>query len=168
MGQNSKKGESDDSILLSSLPGHYIRRLQQIAVAIFLDETKTFGITPVQYAALQAIANSPGIDQRTLAGAIGFDTSTIGGVIDRLDARGLVKRGYSETDRRVRLLSLTPEGRKLLKAVIPSMQVAQQRILAPLSESDRRDFMRILEQLVIANNDLSRAPSEPESGRISQ
>ena len=49
---------------LDELPGHYIRRLQQIAVAIFLQETEATGITPVQYAALQMVCNQPGIDQR--------------------------------------------------------------------------------------------------------
>ena len=72
---------------LEQLPGHHIRRLQQIAVAIFLQETEATGITPVQYAALQTVvANMPGLDQRTLARSIGFDTSTIAGVIDRLEA----------------------------------------------------------------------------------
>ena len=61
---------------LEALPGHYIRRLQQIAVAIFLQETEKHGVTPVQYAALHKIGNAPGIDQRTLARSIGLDTSS--------------------------------------------------------------------------------------------
>jgi len=77
---------------LEALPGTYIRRLQQIAVAIFLQETEPFGLTPVQYAALAAVRRLPGVDQRTLAATIGLDTSTTGGVIDRLEARGLVRR----------------------------------------------------------------------------
>jgi MarR family transcriptional regulator, lower aerobic nicotinate degradation pathway regulator len=145
---------------LDSLPGYYIRRLQQIAVAIFLDEAKRFEVTPVQYAALQAISDSPGIDQRTLARRIGFDTSTIGGVIDRLDARGLVLRSASDTDRRVRLLTLTKAGRELTNAVIPDMLRAQSRILAPLSAPEQKRFMSMLRRLVEANNDMSRAPGE--------
>ena len=85
----------DTDNALDALPGHYIRRLQQIAVAIFLEETAGFGITPVQFAALSAVAQQPQIDQRSLARTIGFDTSTIGGVIDRLEARGLVQRSAS-------------------------------------------------------------------------
>ena len=75
-------------VKLDSLPGHHIRRMHQIAVAIFLQETEAHALTPVQYAAMQAVANSPGLDQRPLASTVGFDTSTIGGVIDRLEARG--------------------------------------------------------------------------------
>ena len=34
-------------LALDTLPGHYIRRLQQIAVAVFLQETEAQGVTPV-------------------------------------------------------------------------------------------------------------------------
>jgi DNA-binding MarR family transcriptional regulator len=145
---------------LEALPGYYIRRLQQIAVAIFLQETAKHGVTPVQYAALHKVRIAPGIDQRTLARSIGLDTSTIAGVVDRLDARGLMQRGASPEDRRVRLLSLTSAGQDLLKANQPNMLKAQERILAPLPEAERSEFMRMLRALVTANNELSRAPSE--------
>jgi DNA-binding MarR family transcriptional regulator len=145
---------------LEALPGHYIRRLQQIAVAIFLQETEQHGVTPVQYAALHKIGSAPGIDQRTLARAIGLDTSTTAGVIDRLETRGLMQRSASPEDRRVRLLSLTAAGQDLLAAIEPDMLKAQQRILAPLPEAERSEFMRMLRALVSANNELSRAPGE--------
>jgi DNA-binding MarR family transcriptional regulator len=145
---------------LETLPGHYIRRLQQIAVAIFLQETSPTGVTPVQYAALQAVANTPGIDQRTLARTIGFDTSTTAGVIDRLEARGLLLRNASPDDRRVRLLTLTDKGHELLESVVPAMLRAQARMLEPLPKRERAEFMRMLRELVQANNELSRAPSE--------
>jgi len=145
---------------LGDLPGHHIRRLHQIAVAIFLQETEAAGVTPVQYAVLQAAANQPGIDQRTLARSVGLDTSTTAGVIDRLEARGLLQRDSSPDDRRVRLLSLTDDGRALLAAVWPAMQRAQERILEPLHKAERKEFMRMVRTLVTANNELSRAPSD--------
>jgi MarR family transcriptional regulator, lower aerobic nicotinate degradation pathway regulator len=145
---------------LESLPGHDIRRLQQIAVAVFLQETEAHGITPVQYAALQAVANAPGLDQRSLARTVGFDTSTIAGVVDRLETRGLMQRSASPTDRRVRLLTLTDAGTALLTAAVPDMLRAQARILEPLDPAERPEFLRLLRKLVAANNELSRAPSE--------
>jgi len=145
---------------LDELPGHYIRRLHQIAVAIFLQETEAHGLTPVQFAALSKVDLTPGVDQRTLAGSIGLDTSTIAGVIDRLEARGLMQRNASPEDRRVRLLRLTTDGQKLLRAIEPDMLKAQQRILKPLPAAERDLFMRMLRKLVEANNESSRAPSE--------
>ena len=155
-----KTKASSRTLDLDVLPGHFIRRLQQIAVAIFLEETELQGVTPVQYAALTAIEKSPGIDQRTLARTIGFDTSTITGVIDRLESRGLMQRDASPGDRRVRLLTLTDSGRELLLAVQPAVLRAQARMLEPLPKGERVEFMRMLRALVTANNELSRAPRE--------
>lgn len=148
---------------LEALPGHYIRRLQQIAVAVFLQETAEYGITPVQYAALQRVRAMPGIDQRTLARSIGFDTSTIAGVIDRLEARGWLMRSVSPTDRRARLLTITPAGEALLQEVVPGVLAAQQRMLEPLDPQERETFIRMLKTVVTANNELSRAPSQGDA-----
>lgn len=152
--------ESPGSIGIDNQPGYYIRRLHQISVAIFLQETEAFGITPVQYAALQTVENHPLIDQRTLARTIGLDTSTIAGVIDRLESRGLLVRSASPEDRRVRQLTLTDMARQLLADIAPSMLKAQKLILGPLPPQDQAEFTRMLHQLVTANNELSRAPSD--------
>jgi MarR family transcriptional regulator, lower aerobic nicotinate degradation pathway regulator len=141
---------------LYSLPGHDIRRLHQIAVALFMQETEAFVVTPVQYAALQAVQNAPGIDQRTLARTIGFDTSTIAGVIDRLEARGLMLRSASLHDRRVRLLTLTVAGQQLVEDVVPAMLRAQERILEPLPAQERGEFMRMLAVLVSGRQEPNR------------
>ena len=139
-------------------PGYYIRRLHQIAVAVFLQETQAQGLTPIQFAALQNVSRGPGLDQRTLAARIGLDTSTVAGVIDRLEARGLLQRSASAEDRRVRLLGITAAGTALLAAVLPGMLRTQARILAPLPKAERAEFTRMLRVLVEANNELSRAP----------
>jgi DNA-binding MarR family transcriptional regulator len=146
---------------LATLPGHQIRRLQQIAVGLFIEETAGYDVTPVQYATLATVARQPGLDQRTLARSVGFDTSTVAGVIDRLERRGLLRRQPAPEDRRVRQLALTAAGAALLERVDPAMRRAQARILSPLPEADRRRFMALLGRLVAANNGASRAPSEP-------
>jgi DNA-binding MarR family transcriptional regulator len=155
-----RKRAGERPLDLEALPGHYIRRLQQIAVAVFLQETEAHGVTPVQYATMNHVAKAPGIDQRSLARAIGQDTSTIAGVIDRLEARGLVQRQASPADRRVRQLTLTDAGRGLLNAIEPDIANAQVRMLHPLNKSERAEFMRMLRAVVAANNELSRAPGE--------
>jgi len=115
----SKNRTVDPEVIdLDELPGHYVRRMQQIAVAIFLEETESLGVTPVQFGAMQTVANQPGIDQRTLARSIGLDTSTIASVLDRLEARGLLVRSLSAQDRRLRCLTLSREGVSLLAAVV--------------------------------------------------
>ena len=150
---------------LDDLPGHFIRRLQQIAVALFMDELKDWNLTPVQYAALNAAARMPDIEQGALARAIGFDTSTPGAVVDRLERQGLLVRKQSPQDRRVRLLATTEAGRALLDEVAPAIAAVQERILGPLPPEERPLFLRMLRTLVEANNELSRAPRELPEGR---
>lgn len=145
---------------LEDLPGHYIRRLQQIAVGIFMDETADVNVTPVQFALLFAASQQAGLDQRTLAGRIGLDTSTIGAVVDRLESRELIERKVSPDDKRVRLLSVTPAGKKLLQAVMPAMLRAQDRMLAPLPKADRSKFMAMVKRIVEENNAWSRAAKD--------
>lgn len=160
---DSKAPLTSTGVGIDAQPGHLIRRLHQISVGLFVQEMAELGedsITPVQYAALQTVANSPGVDQRSLARAIALDASTTGGVVDRLEARGLLARFASANDRRVRLLQVTDDGLALLQRLIPVMLKAQERILAPLDVQQGGQFLDLLRQLVSANNEFSRAPSD--------
>ncbi|MEY2618980.1 MAG: hypothetical protein RL522_1982 [Pseudomonadota bacterium] len=143
-----------------TLPGHLARRMQQLAVALFMEEVGDIGLTPVQYSALQTVCNQPGIDQKTLAATIGYDTSTIAGVIDRLEARGLLTREVSPTDRRARLLAPTPAGTRTLSAVVPRMLRAQERLVEPLTAAERKEFMRLMQAVIDANAELSTIPAK--------
>ena len=139
-------------------PGHLFRRMQQIAVALFMEECAEFELTPVQYAALVAIREHPGIDATRLSAVIAFDRSTIGDVLERLEGKELIVRRSTPTDKRIKQLELTARGRKVLKAILPTVDRAQERMLAPLSLADRRKLMQLLAQLVDLNNGNSRAP----------
>ncbi|TDQ44332.1 MarR family winged helix-turn-helix transcriptional regulator [Tepidicella xavieri] len=152
--------DTPDPLGLNRLPGHAIRRLHQIAVGIFHQEVEGFHLTPLQYGALWTVREQPGIDQRTLARLIALDTSTTAGVVDRLEARGLLQRRLSAQDRRVRLLHITEAGQALLAEAEPAVARAQALILAPLTGPQQRTFMRLLLRLVEENNAFSRAPSE--------
>src|SRR3978361_1362271 len=101
-------------------PGYLFRRMQQIAVAIFVEECKAWDLTPVQYAALVAIRTHPGIDATRLSAVIAFDRSTLGNVIERLETRAYVERKLSRDDKRVKLLGLTSAGEALLRDIMPS------------------------------------------------
>src|SRR5271154_2496469 len=106
-------------------PGYLFRRMQQIAVAIFVEECKAHDLTPVQYASLVAIHTHPGIDATRLSAVIAFDRSTLGSVIERLEAKGHIQRMPAAGDKRVKLLHLTRSGAALLGDVLPSVDRAQ-------------------------------------------
>jgi DNA-binding MarR family transcriptional regulator len=143
-------------------PGYLFRRMQQIAVAIFVEECKAYDLTPVQYAALVAIHTHPGIDATRLSAVIAFDRSTLGNVIERLEAKRYVERRPAREDKRVKLLHLTRSGATLLRNIMPSVDRAQARMLQPLKPADRKVLMALLSQLVDLNNEASRVPLRAE------
>jgi DNA-binding MarR family transcriptional regulator len=143
---------------LHKTPGHLIRRLQQIAVALFVAECEALDLTPVQYASLTVIRDVPDLDVTRLSSLIALDKATLAKVIERLEAKGWIFRESSDHDKRIKLLRITPKGRKVLTAAEPRVRRCQRRIMAPLAETDRQSFMRMLERLVEINNDYSRAP----------
>jgi DNA-binding MarR family transcriptional regulator len=143
-------------------PGYLFRRMQQIAVAIFMEECSAFDLTPVQYAALVAIRTHPGIDATRLSAVIAFDRSTLGNVIERIETKGLIERRPSPDDKRVKLLHLTRSGATLLREIVPAVDRAQARMLQPLKLADRKTLMALLSQLVDLNNESSRVPLRAE------
>jgi len=143
-------------------PGYLFRRMQQIAVALFVEECRAFDLTPVQYAALVAIHTHPGIDATRLSAVIAFDRSTLGNVIERLEVKKLIARKPSSGDKRVKLLYLTKTGAVLLREITPSVDRAQVRMLQPLKAGDRKVLMALLSQLVDLNNEASRVPLRAE------
>ncbi|MWD26859.1 MarR family transcriptional regulator [Aquicoccus sp. SCR17] len=145
---------------IHDMPGHVIRRLNQISTSVFNDGVRAagFDLTAVQFAALDVIAAEPGLDQARLAGAIAYDRATIGGVVDRLEAKGLVARRVSRTDRRARELRATEAGLDLLARIKPVVRDLQPRILGGLDEEERQLFLKLARKAAAAGNALSRAP----------
>ena len=139
-------------------PGHLIRRLQQIAVAIFMDEFKGLEITPVQYMALVAIRDRPGLEQQAIADLIAIDRSSAGRVLQFLEERGLIQRVTPANNRRTKQAFVTPAGLRLVNAGAKPIRRAEARILQVLNGKEEQQFMQLLVKLAHINNTLSRAP----------
>jgi DNA-binding MarR family transcriptional regulator len=143
---------------IMSFPGFLIRRCNQIAMAIFLEETAAYDLTPAQYGALALIADEPGMDQTQLMERSALDRSSITKCVERLEARGAIKRTVDHADRRARHLFASQEGLALLQAVGECVQTSQQRLLEPLGEERSRLFLEMLTDLAKAHNTASRVP----------
>lgn len=129
------------------MPGYLIRRALQHHNAIFTEETHDCDITAPQFGALRALNECPGIDQATLADLLSLDRATVGGLVDRLESKGLVQRTLDANDRRARRLHLTPRGRVLLKQLRPSLDRVTERMLEPLGPEERELFLDLLERI---------------------
>jgi MarR family transcriptional regulator, temperature-dependent positive regulator of motility len=150
MPRQRKQGNGADAdtavpIEFYSMPGHLIRRLHQASQAAFDAEVTNagFDLTPVQFAALYVAAARPGLDQASLASAIAFDRATTGGVIDRLEAKGLLRREMAKGDRRSRLIYAQPAGMEMIERALPAVRKVQEIILQGLSEQEKTAFGRL-------------------------
>lgn len=139
------------SFNFSDAPGHQIRRAHQLSVAIFMEETAAFDVTPVQFAILNALMDDPGEDQITLAGRVAFDAATSGSVISRLEAKGWVRRKADPNDRRRKLLWITPSGQKVALQMKRAVGKVQSRLLGPLDDAERAQFGALLGKLIVGH-----------------
>ena len=140
-----KRGAMDD---LHAMPGHLVRRVHQISTGLFSEECGQAGLTSVQYAALIAIRENPNADATRLSSLIAFDRSTLGNVLERLEAKGWIVRIPSPRDKRIKVLRLSAAGADVLHAVQPAVDRVQQRLLAPLTPCEREEIVRMLDLLV--------------------
>jgi DNA-binding MarR family transcriptional regulator len=142
-----------------SMPGYLVRRTQQISAALFAEECGAYDLTAVQYAALLAIGLHPQIEAARISRLISLDRSTLGDVLERIEAKGLVLRTATSADRRVKLLSLSPAGRKLIAEVEPAVSRVQERLLEPLTAEEQRTFVSLLSKLTYNHQSLPPAKS---------
>mgnify|MGYP005828916165 CR=1 FL=1 len=151
--------EEDNDFEFHAEPGHMVRRLHQIAVGLFLDLAAESELTPIQYAALNAICTHPGCDQRQIARLIAIDRTTINSVTRRLAERNLVVR--EPVGRRIDLYP-TQQGEELLEKSSAETLDHSDLLLSPLNADERAVFLGLLQRLVDANNDASRVPMQKE------
>jgi len=103
-----------------------------------------FGLTPQQLVALKTIDPENPVPMSALATALNCDNSNVTGLVDGLEAQGLVERRPGARDRRVRMLVVTERGREVRSRLVEVMQEVPPE-LARLSAADQRalrDIMR--------------------------
>lgn len=105
------------------------------------------GVSMWGYVVLGALDDGPVRTQAALADAIGADKTRIIDTLDELQRAGLIAREPDPADRRARLLSITPAGRRTRRAVRAAIQANENRLLASLPVADRRAFVRALQRL---------------------
>jgi MarR family transcriptional regulator for hemolysin len=93
---------------------HDVARLRRQA---FDEQAKPLGLTRSQFSVLAHLGRHPdrGMNQSEIAAALEVGKVTLGGLIDRLEARGLARRELSGEDRRVKRIRLTSKGRRALE-----------------------------------------------------
>lgn len=126
--------------------GFVLRRANQRHMTIYAERMDR--LTPQQFSTLYRLAVSPGPQsQNALGRSAAMDAATTKGVVNRLQARGLITTQKDKEDRRRLLLSATEEGRALIAECMPVMQSITEETLKPLSKTERRRLLDLLEKI---------------------
>lgn len=123
-------------------------RVAQVAVFRDFEEAMgELGLTPAVFSALEIIKTNPGITQSKLAHAIYLDRSTVVPLLDKLEARGLITREASTTDRRNKHVSLTTEGARMHRDASKRASVHEARMASALSADELSTLFALLAKL---------------------
>lgn len=128
---------------LSRYTGSLVRRAQQRHLAVWLSEVSA-EITSVQYAALVALQQTPGVNQRQLGDELDVDRSTIADLVGRMVRNDLIERTDDPVDKRGYVLSLTTAGRKQLATLRPSVERVERVLTATLTPQEGSELRRLL------------------------
>ncbi len=143
------------------VPSFLAFRLHQLCQGIMAEVLAPEGLKGSEYGALTLLDAEPGLDQQGLAARLGIDKVSAGQLVDRLERDGLISRQLHPSDRRARVLHLTPAGLALRKRLQPAALAAQERILAPLLPGERLPLIDLLTRIV----DGHAAYTKPGNGR---
>ena len=116
----------------------------------FKRQLQDYDITPSQYALLHCLYVQDGLTPSQLAQALRLDTSSITGILGRLEKKGLIDRVYSQEDRRSVSIHLRDEGKALWAQVDRVIEEANDKVLDGLDPKLFQHFLSVIQ--VIEHN----------------
>ncbi len=141
---------TDDSapVRVAELATWQISRLHRHAHQLLADRLAAAGFRGYDYRLLAALEEDGPASQVALGQRAGLDRSDVATTVDRLAARGLVRRSPHPTDGRQKIVELTPDGATELESLTVVVREVQDELLAPLAPSDRAEFLRLVAALL--------------------
>ena len=131
-----------------------LTKAQQSVFQYFKAMLSEYDVTPVQYGILKCLWNENAQTPRQIAASLCLDSSTITGILDRMENKGLVRRTPDPDDRRALRVVLTDLGSQLRQPVEETIQKANEHILGSFSGQEREQVLNFLERFsAFYNND---------------
>ncbi len=123
---------------LRTSTGFLLARVGMALKTQAIDAFEELGFSMYQYSVLAILKEGACSTQGTIADVLAVDRSQLVGVLDDLEARGLVERRRDPNDRRRHTVSLTPEGKRQVVKLRGVAKKIEDRFLAPLDDAERR------------------------------
>ena len=112
-------------------------------------ELAPFELTTPQYVVLNCLAKGWGRTLSDFCRVLAYDSGAMTRLLDRIVAKGFIRRVENEADRRSYLIELTEQGQAALPQALAAAEVAMQRLLAGFSEGDAEMLHKLLSRLLV-------------------
>lgn len=146
---NITKDLVDQSELLNLL-GYNIRRAFLVIQTDFEAQMEKLELRQADFAVLSTLRRNPCINQKALAEALAIAPPNMATLLDRLESSGLLTRQRSVDDKRIQLISLSPQGKTVHAQALKAAQKADEASVHKLS-SKERDQLKLLLSKVFAS-----------------
>ncbi len=150
--QSTEDVSDEDWAIRLGFAIHDASRLRRV---VYDTALKPAGVTRSQGWVLAYLSREDGMPQSELAAQLDLGKVALGGLVDRLEAPGLVERQPDAVDRRVKRIFLTAAGRKVVNSQRKIARGLNSDIMAGVSPSDMRTTARTLRQLLINMRQMS-------------
>jgi DNA-binding MarR family transcriptional regulator len=124
-----------------------LTKVQQSVQQVFKEDLEPFGITPGQYMVLKCLWDNNGITVKQLADRLQVDSSTITGILDRLENKDMTKRKPDLNDRRALSVVLSTKGKALEKSVNQAIINTNHKVLKSLKNQELEDLKLLLKKI---------------------
>lgn len=169
--KGTEPDKGSDSATETHVPGrpdsiqqaiYLIRKLMQSGAYYTKELNKKYNVSAPQIACLLALREEGPMPLSQIARKVMVNSSTLTGIIDRLELKGLVARMRTSVDRRIITIELTEEGRTLAANAPPPIQMKIVEGLKQLDEQEREQIVQALSKLagMIDAQDLGPAPEQ--------
>ncbi|MCB1411087.1 MAG: MarR family transcriptional regulator [Rhodobacteraceae bacterium] len=106
------------------------------------------GLAPAQFMVLLELWQDDGLTQRDLVERLDVEQATMANTLARMDRDGLITRRPSETDRRARVVEITPKARAMREAAIAAAKAQNEAALAGLTGAERDELLRLMRKVI--------------------
>ena len=138
-----------DTRYLQTLLGYNARRAALTIIEGFLERMAEFGLRPVDFSVMSVIHHNPGVTSRQLCAALNLLPPNLVGLVQSLEARGLIQRQPHPTDGRAMGLHPTPAGVALMQQAEQAASDLEIERSARLTPSQRKTLVDLLQKIYL-------------------
>ncbi len=138
-----------DTTYLQTLMGYNARRAALSIIELFLERLAPYGLKPVDFSVMSTICHNPGVTSRQLCATLNLLPPNLVGLIQSLEARGLIERKPHPHDGRAVGLHATPKGAALMVQAERTATELEIEKTARLTPAQRKTLLDLLQKIYL-------------------